>query len=73
MVVTEMPDAKAASILAFVATGVAGLHREDLPGVRVGRAIGDLHGESPMLLQPGRNFPRDPDVIVGEYKPMGAS
>jgi uncharacterized protein with GYD domain len=59
MLLSEMPDAKAASILAFVATGGGGIE-----GSVTTQAFTTAEARD-MLAAAGR--------IAGDYKPMGAS
>src|SRR5205823_9550145 len=59
MVISEMPDAKAASVLAFVATGGGGIE-----GSVTTQAFTTAEARE-MLTTAGK--------IAGQYKPMGAS
>jgi uncharacterized protein with GYD domain len=59
IVISEMPDAKAASVLAFVATGGGGIE-----GSVTTQAFTTAEARD-MLAAAGR--------IAGDYKPMGAS
>jgi uncharacterized protein with GYD domain len=59
MVISEMPDAKAASVLAFVATGGGGIE-----GSVTTQAFTTAEARD-MLAAAGK--------IAGQYKPMGAS